>query len=194
MQITPELHNIGVYLTTLHTQLYYRQPSDHFISCNVLMHDGSCHTNALRLLCNGLLSSLKIYLPIYCIPLLLFKSKMLLTKPLETLGNLAKNTLFSALFLDVDMTISLYTLCLLRNIWGGPPPAPAAIPMIAGFVGGAVGLPFERRSRRIELLYYAMAQVNVFNSLSTPGIPRPAWVHVIPSSPSLLQYTACFCS
>ena len=109
MQITPELHKIGVYLTTLHMQLYYRQPSDHFISCNVLMHDGSCHTNALRLLYSGLLSSLKLYLPIYCIPLLLFKSKMLLTKPLETLGNLAKNTLFSALFRDVDITTSFYT-------------------------------------------------------------------------------------
>ena len=165
-------------------QLYYRQPSDQFIHCNVLMHDGSCRTNALRFLCSGMLSSLKIYLPIYCIPLLLFKSKMLLTKPLETLGNLAKNTLFSALFLDVDMTTSLYTLCLLRNIWGGPPPAPAAIPMIAGFVGGAVGLPFERRSRRIELLYYAMAQVNVF-----PIYTGHTWVHVIPCIPSLLQYT-----
>lgn len=139
-------------------QIYFRRPHPHFIPCNALMHKGSCHLCALKDFYNGLLLYAKIYLTIYSMSLALFRTRNLVKKPKESLHYVLKNTCTSALFFAIDAMLVKYSLCLLRNAWGAPPPVPPFVPLVSGFVG-VVGLLIERQSRRLELLYYVLPQV-----------------------------------
>lgn len=123
------------------------------------MHPGlSCHQCARIDFYKGFLLYLKIYLTIYSLPLVLFRTKNLINKTKQSVVTLLKNSIVSALFFAVDATIVKYGLCLLRNAWGKPPPAPHFLPFLAGLLG-SLGLLIERQSRRIELLYYVLPQV-----------------------------------
>lgn len=143
-----------------HLQLFFRIPSDRFLACSSGFHPGSCHTFALKDFLYSLFLYFKIYLAIYSLPLLLFRTKSIFTHTTDTLSTLLPNTLVSALFLAVDGTLVKYTLCLLRNWHGKAPPLPLWIAPLSGFLGAA-GLLIERHSRRLELLYYVLPQVNV---------------------------------
>ncbi len=141
-----------------HTQLFFRVPSPHFLPCSAGLHPGSCHSNALNDFVHSLFLYIKIYLSIYSLPLVLFRTKTLWTRTLTALRTLLNNTIVSALFLAVDGTIVKYTLCLLRGWYGHTPPLPPWMSLLSGFLGAA-GLLIERKSRQLELLYYVLPQV-----------------------------------
>ena len=123
------------------------------------MHPGlTCHQCARLDFWKGFLLYLKIYLTIYSLPLLLLKTNHLVTKTKDSIIGLLKNSFVSALFFAVDATLVKYGLCLLRNAWGKPPPAPHLVSLLAGLMG-SVGLLIERQSRRVELVYYVLPQV-----------------------------------
>ena len=139
--------------------MYFRRPHSQFIPCTDLMHPGlTCHQCARIDFYKGLLLYLKIYLTIYSLPLVLFRTKNLISKTKESAVTLLKNSVVSALFFAVDATVVKYGLCLLRNAWGNPPLAPYFVPLLAGFLG-SLGILIERQSRRVELLYYVLPQV-----------------------------------
>ena len=141
-------------------QVYFRCPSSQFIPCTDLMHPGlTCHQCARTDFYQGFLLYLKIYLTIYSLPLVLFRTKNLINKTKQSIVTLLKNSIVSALFFAVDATVVKYGLCLLRNAWGKPPPAPYFVPFLAGLLG-SLGLLIERQSRRVELLYYVLPQVH----------------------------------
>ena len=145
------------YYTEEKLTTYFRQPGTEFISCNHLMHPGSCHGMAVYDFCSCLMLYLKIHSVLYTIPLILFRSKEFISKPFEAITRLFTNTAISSLFLAVDGIITKYTMCLFRNWDGRPPPAPSYISFVSGMLG-AVGLLVERPSRQLELLYYTSAQ------------------------------------
>lgn len=140
-------------------QVYFRRPSSRFIPCTDLMHPGlTCHQCAKLDFYKGFILYLKIYLTIYSLPLILFKTRNLFTRTKESIANLLKKSVQSALFFAVDATVVKYGLCLLRNSLGKPAPTPHFVPLLAGFLG-SLGLLIERESRRVELLYYVLPQV-----------------------------------
>ena len=140
-------------------QSFFRDPSPNFLPCNAGLHPGSCHWFALTDFSQSLLLYVKIYLSIYSLPLLLFRSKSLFMHTAASLKNLLVNSFVSALFLAVDGSVVKYSLCLLRNLWGGAHPLPYLFTLVAGFLGVS-GLLIERQSRRLELLYYVLPQVS----------------------------------
>ena len=113
----------------------------------------------------SLILYIKLYLSIYSLPLLLFKTKSLLVHTADALKNLLVNSFVSALFLAVDGSVVKYSLCLFRNLWGGAHPLPYVFSLVAGFLGVS-GLLIERQSRRLELLYYVLPQVSRVYSAS----------------------------
>ena len=141
--------------------MYFRRPSSQFIPCSDLMHPGlTCHQCARIDFYKGFLLYLKIYLTIYSLPLVLFRTKNLINKTKQSIITWLKNSAVSALFFAVDATVVKYALCLLRNAWGKPPPAPYFVSFLAGLLG-SLGLLIERQSRRVELLYYVLPQVHL---------------------------------
>ncbi|XP_077999943.1 uncharacterized protein LOC144452672 [Glandiceps talaboti] len=61
----------------------------------------------------------------------------------------------SATFLTVMCTTMKTCVCLLRNyVHPCPPPLPAYIALLSGFIGGFAGLQFEPESRQGELAMY----------------------------------------
>ena len=139
-------------------QVFFRTPQPHFLPCSSGIHEGPCLTFAIKDFFLSLFLYVKIYLSIYSLPLVLFRTKNLFTKTQHSLQTLLKNSIVSALFLSVDASIIKYALCVLRNVWGKPQPFPHVFSCLAGFLGVA-GLLIERESRRLELFYYVLPQV-----------------------------------
>lgn len=139
-------------------QAFYRQPSNEFLPCSSMLHQGPCYTFLVKDFFKGLVLYAKIYAVIYSLPLLLFKTNKLMTRPGVVLGTLVQNTMVSSLFLAATGFVMKLFLCTLRNAWGRPPPVPHWIPAVSGFAG-VLGFLFERESRQLELLYYVLPQV-----------------------------------
>ena len=81
-----------------------------------------------------------------------------MSSPGKTVRTLLSNSVRSALFFAVDASMVKYALCLLRNAWPYAHPVPVFIPFLAG-MSGVLGLLIERQSRRVELMYYVLPQV-----------------------------------
>ena len=126
------------------------------------MHEGTCHAWALTDCFNSLFMFFKLYLALYGIPTVLFKTKALIHSPVAALTSLLQNTCVSTLAFTMDATLVKYGLCLLRNAWGSPPPTSVLVPVLAG-VMGLSGLLIERYSRRVEMVYYGLPQVNTLS-------------------------------
>lgn len=139
-------------------QVFFRTTYPQFLPCSAGFHEGSCHIFAIKSFFESLLFGLKIYLGIYSVPLVLFKSNSLVTDTYKSLLNLLKNAFRSGMFLTVNLSLAKYALCVLRNIWRDPGVFPSFFAGLAGFVG-VVGLLIERKSRRLELVYYVLPQV-----------------------------------
>jgi len=81
-------------LSELHVivQVYFRHPHPDFIPCNALMHEGSCLECAVKDFYGTFYLFLKVYLTVYSMPLLLFRTKRLFTAPKESLRTLIENS------------------------------------------------------------------------------------------------------
>ncbi|KAH3735320.1 uncharacterized protein LOC127850296 [Dreissena polymorpha] len=133
-------------LTTL-----FRQPGPDFLTCSdVGLHEGSCMRHAVTDFTRSLPAFAKLYLPIHLAPIIFFKYKLFLKRPMRLLKAFLKNIVFSTAFLATMVMLAKYGICLLRNFRHAPPPLPGWIPALAGIVAG-LGVLFERTNRRREL-------------------------------------------
>lgn len=169
----------SLYYTDKILQVYFRDSSDHFITCQSYLHTGTCNQAAAKDFINGLQMYTKLYIVLYSIPLILFRTNSLLSSPYQSLKHLITNTAISALFFAIDATIAKYVICLLRNWFGGPSPASRSVSFIGGFMG-ALGFLIERPSRQIELVYYVLPQV-FYTIWRLLCIKKPLKLHKMPA-------------
>ncbi|CAG5118558.1 unnamed protein product [Candidula unifasciata] len=135
------------------------EPGDRFLTCQETgVHEPTCLYHAVLAYLYSLPGLAKIYLPVYLIPVFLFKRATVMDKPMHFLQSLSKNTAMSTVFLASMISLAKGTICLLRNISHRPPPCPAYVPLTAGAVSG-LALLLERPSRRKELVLFAIPQV-----------------------------------
>ena len=78
---------------------------------------------------------------------------ILFFRPRKAAISLLKNLFYSSAFLSSMVMLTKYTMCVLRNIEGKPPPASGWIPSVAGVVCG-LSLLWERVNRRKELAMF----------------------------------------
>jgi hypothetical protein len=94
------------------------------------------------------------YVPVYLIPLLLFKFRRVLSSPLTVLPRLVVSISRSSLFLSLYCSMGWAWMCLLRrggDEWGRPRHA-----LISGLVSGLCVL-IEKKERRMELGLYVLS-------------------------------------
>ena len=124
------------------------------LRCDVL-HPGQSHVgHMLTFLREGMVRALPVYLPVYVLPLLVFRMRDVMRTPLRAAWLTSVGVLRSSLFLSSYCTACWFTSCMVStyvhsttNING----------MICGFVGGCMVM-IEKKSRRIELALYVLAQ------------------------------------
>ncbi len=113
----------------------------------------SCMYEGVRFCFEESPRAFRMYLAVHAIPLIIFKRRLILHKPLKTLYGGAKNVVRSALFLSLCGGMSWGTACVmnklgLRTPWMG---------MIVGFFGG-LSAAVEPAGRREEMALYGMGQ------------------------------------
>ena len=129
-------------------------PASTQLRCDVL-HPGQSHVgHMLTFLKEGILRALPVYVPVYVLPLLVFRMKDIVRSPLRALSLTSLGIFRSSLFLSAYCTACWFTSCMVTtqlhstsNVNG----------LIAGWVGGCMVL-IEKKSRRIELALYVLAQ------------------------------------
>ncbi|XP_070574226.1 uncharacterized protein [Ptychodera flava] len=172
LTLNPKVLSDGYYKTALAWSRDYteemmdnvfRKPGSFHIPCDPWMHQGrSCLGHGIRELVASWLPYSRVYMPIHVIPFLLFRRKALLKRPSEELMSLLIKVCRSATFLCVMCTTIKTLICMLRNhVDPRPPPLPAYIPLIAGFIGAFLGVQFEIPSRQSEMaLYFSPSALN----------------------------------
>eukprot|EP00455_Lapot_gusevi_P028538 TRINITY_DN3048_c0_g1_i3.p1 TRINITY_DN3048_c0_g1~~TRINITY_DN3048_c0_g1_i3.p1 ORF type:complete len:446 (+),score=97.67 TRINITY_DN3048_c0_g1_i3:102-1439(+) len=135
----------------------YNDPNTKLIPCEVLhpRHPHSCSNNVIERWWLGFLSALPVYLPIHFLPLLLFRSGLLLKKPVETTLQTSKAVVMSASFLTTFQASFWTILCLGRNTFQRDT---RITTLLAGFISGLAVL-FEKKGRRAELMIFCMPRV-----------------------------------
>lgn len=101
--------------------------------------------------------SIPVYLPVYGIPLILFRFKRLLTQPLAALSSSALGISRSSLFLSTYVTTAWAVLSVLIRYFPNGGPSGHIIPTIAGLLSGT-SLLVEKKPRRIEIALYVLGQ------------------------------------
>jgi hypothetical protein len=111
-----------------------------------------------------------VYLPVYILPLLVFKHKQLLSSPVTTLVKVTRQITQSSIFLGAYCTLSWAAVCFHRQYTGTLDPLVARY---AGLWSGTAQL-LERPTRRIELTLYILAQAfqSFWNRTSPKYIPK----------------------
>lgn len=124
------------------------------LMCNVLHRDTPfCSIAAWRFWKAAFLRALPVYLPVYGIPMLLFKHKQLLRQPLQilvpTISNLLRSSMFLSSYCSVCWAVACATtqLGLMSQVKGA----------ISGFCGGCC-VAIEKKGRRTELALYVLSQ------------------------------------
>lgn len=119
----------------------------------VVMFDGlSFLHNHARFFVEGIKRSLPVYIPVYGISTLLFRSGALLRSPLVVARQFVSNVVRSAVFLSA-YCMSCWLGADAAELVLGPNPA---VSIFAGIAGGSCVL-IERRNRRIELGLYVLS-------------------------------------
>jgi hypothetical protein len=137
-------------------------------------HTSSCGLELLHFLYSGIVRALYVYVPVYTIPLVLFRWKSLFSAPLSSLSHTFLNISRSSLFLSSYCGLCWYSADLLWTIFGYHKAPKAAI---IGFCGGLAVL-LENKHRRIELALYVLAQslqtayIRLYNARRVPYFPH----------------------
>mmetsp|Transcript_12644 Transcript_12644/g.15051 ORF Transcript_12644/g.15051 Transcript_12644/m.15051 type:complete len:179 (+) Transcript_12644:62-598(+) len=137
-----------------------------FIHCKDI-HDHTCVMNALLKLRSVFKAATKFYVPLHCVPVLLFKRRALFENPGKTSARTLKNIVKSCLFLGVYVAVFQYMLCFSKNArhkvdrWNV---------VIATFVCGFAFL-FEAKPRQNELVMYMLPRVleSLYNLMIEKG-------------------------
>lgn len=129
-------------------------PSSPTLRCDVL-HPGQGHAaHMFSSLRRAVLRALPVYIPVYVLPLLVFRMRDILRTPGLSLYLTAFSIARSSLFLASCGTACWSSACLLTNYLHSTTSFNA---LVAGWLGGATVL-IEKKSRRIELALYVLAQ------------------------------------
>jgi hypothetical protein len=153
-------------------------------------NDTSCTIHFLKFIYQSIFRTIPVYLPVYLIPLLIFRFQKLKAFPLQTLKSTGISIFQSAFFLSSFCGLAWYLMCMSRQYLG----------LYTGgrFLGHFVGLSgftllLEPKHRRIELALYALTQAirtfvsyNVSNGL-LPNIPNMDLYALIFSSMSIMS-------
>ena len=124
------------------------------LMCSVLHRETeSCTLAVWDFFKKAYLRALPVYLPVYLLPMIIFKHRQLLHRPLQILLPTVSNLLRSSLFLASYCTSAWAAACattqvgLVTSIKGA----------LAGFVGGSC-VAMEKKGRRVELALYVLSQ------------------------------------
>lgn len=77
------------------------------------------------------------------------------SRPKKVIKSLLRNIAESTAFISTMVFLAKYTVCILRNLDGRPPPLPAYIAILSGFSTGLATL-LERKNRRKELCLFTI--------------------------------------
>lgn len=128
----------------------------HALHCEVLHPGGaSCSGHFVSFCLKGFQRAVKVYLPVYLIPLLTFGHKRLLADPVGSLTSSAKGIARSSLFLGSYCGQAWLAVCVLRQFFGN------SNGWIAGYSAGLAGgsaVLYEKKGRRLELALYVLSQ------------------------------------
>lgn len=128
----------------------------------------SCSTHTLDFMVKAFKRSVPVYVPVYCVPLLLFNGRKMLTSPISTVGGTLTKIARSSVFLTTYMTTMYAFVCAVRNntsieseLLGG-----------LGVGAGGISILIEKKSRRTELALYIFSQavLSSFNILRKKGL------------------------
>jgi hypothetical protein len=124
------------------------------VMCNLIHRETPyCSVAILDFAKKAYLRALPVYLPVYIIPMLLFKHRQLVRAPIRVLAPTFKNILRSSLFLSSYCTVAWATACTCTNL-GVVTSVKGAL---AGFFGGTM-VALEAKGRRVELALYVLSQ------------------------------------
>jgi len=99
--------------------------------------------------------SLPIYLPIHCLPIVLFKRKQLVQTPKTVLWSLLKANVKSCLFLSSFQTLFIAVVCLGNYCLKNDSPMTA---VVSGLLA-PLSILFENENRRKEMMLYCVPRV-----------------------------------
>ena len=129
-------------------------PDSPTLRCDVI-HPGQGHlVHTFAFLRRALFRALPVYVPVYVLPLLVFRMRDILRSPGRSLYLTAFSIARSSLFLASCGTACWSSGCLLTTYLHSTTSFNA---LVAGWLGGATVL-IEKKSRRIELSLYVLAQ------------------------------------
>ena len=129
-------------------------PASPTLRCDVL-HPGQGHAaHTLSFVRRALWRALPVYIPVYVLPLLVFRMRDILRSPARSLYLTAYSIARSCLFLASCGSACWSAGCFLTNYLGSTSSLNA---LFAGWLCGASVL-IEKKGRRIELALYVLAQ------------------------------------
>ena len=125
------------------------------LRCDILHPETtSCTYHFLTFLQQGIIRALPVYLPVYVLPLVLFRMKDILSNPIKALTLTSFSLFRSCLFLSSYCAVCWYAACTMTNQLGSKSNING---FVAGFAGGLC-VAIEKSGRRIELGLYVLAQ------------------------------------
>mmetsp|Transcript_12183 Transcript_12183/g.13895 ORF Transcript_12183/g.13895 Transcript_12183/m.13895 type:complete len:201 (-) Transcript_12183:56-658(-) len=123
-----------------------------FFHCKYI-HDNTCEYDAFVRFFGVIKNSMKFYIPIHLIPVIIFKLKKMRKEPLKVLYGFVKNVTRSCLFLATYMTLLKYGLCFFKNLIGVNRPLNVILAGLWTFPG----MFWEADGRRTEMGLYFLS-------------------------------------
>jgi hypothetical protein len=126
----------------------YKAPND-ILKMNWMLWTGRRFLRCL------LTQSIPIYLPIHCIPIVLFKRKLLFEQPKTVLWKLFKSNFKSCMFLSSFQTLFIFAIVSGNAMFKNDSPATVAV---SGLLA-PLSVLFEESNRRKEMMLYCIPRV-----------------------------------
>lgn len=123
-----------------------------YLPCHEIHGPDSCFMFMLKRWPSGFSTALKVYAPIHFLPMLIFRRKALMKDPIGTLLHTAWSTARSTAFLTSFTAFFLAAICRWRQFRQRDE---SFGPFLGGIAAG-LSLPFEKASRRVELMLYCL--------------------------------------
>ncbi|KAI8466070.1 MAG: hypothetical protein J3K34DRAFT_524830 [Monoraphidium minutum] len=124
------------------------------IPCGFFHPGQSCAGHAVSILPRNYERALRVYVPVYLLPMLLVHRQRLLKEPLPILNKAAFGVARSSLFLSLCISVAFGGACAGHNMLGRTGPSILAL---STWVGG-LALLVEKKSRRMELALYVLSR------------------------------------
>lgn len=124
-----------------------------FVDCSLFMHKNpSCFYSNISSIYINFLKSLRVYIPVYVLPVIFFGSSGFFKTPLKTIFETTKSIFWSSSFLTMYIVNVKAAFCFFRNFFQRDHPI---VSLFAAFSTG-LALCFEYRKRRSELTLYVL--------------------------------------